>query len=274
MSPLWRDQIRVALCPDQVVMVRLQRGWRPKVVAKYVAECTSADGRDSAQALASLAAGFKGVEWQKADATVVLSNHFVRYLVLPWGHEQASEEENLALVRHNFAEVYGDAADWEFRWSEQGAVACVASAVERQLVEGLREVFKGSTVRLRSVQPYLMSAFNGCRGGMKGDAQWFLLGEPGRICLARFQQGQWRDIRNLRIGDALDQELSLLVDRELLRAPLQERPEEILLHFPEQPGFAISANGVRSVRPIKLGGLTGFSPDDDRRYGMAMTGML
>ncbi len=53
-------------------------------------------------------------------ATVILSNHFLRYTLVPWRDELSDAEEELAFARHCFARVYGKAAEqWELRLSQE-----------------------------------------------------------------------------------------------------------------------------------------------------------
>ena len=43
----------------------------------------------------------------KTVATVILSNHFMRYTLVPWRDELSDAEEELAYARHCFTKVYG-----------------------------------------------------------------------------------------------------------------------------------------------------------------------
>ena len=55
----------------------------------------------------------------RVDVTVVLSNHFVRYAVLPAQDGAATPEEELALARFQFAKIHGERAKgWEVRVCE------------------------------------------------------------------------------------------------------------------------------------------------------------
>ncbi len=270
MSLSWRDRVRVVLRPDRVILVRLARGMRPRVSAKEILACT-ADGWQPA--LAALAGALKGAHWRRADATVILSNHFVRYLLVPWSDQLVTDEERAAWVRHTFAEVHGaDAAQWEFRWSEEGpGHPQVASAVEQALLAGIREVFKGSTLRLCSLQPYAMSAFNHWRRAMHGQERFFLLAEPGRLCLASLGHDQWRSFRSWRLGEAWQDELPCFLERELLLGEAGEARPQVFLHLPEAPGFSLPA-GAWSAHSLKLAPLPGFSPVGDAAYAMALCG--
>jgi hypothetical protein len=52
----------------------------------------------------------KGVTWPRARVTVVLSNHFVRYALVPWSAALATPAEEQAYLRHHFAKIPGAAS--------------------------------------------------------------------------------------------------------------------------------------------------------------------
>ena len=67
---------------------------------------------------------------RRADVSVTLSNHFVRYVVLPWS-DVVSDEDWQALAQHQFHIVYGDAAvEWvttvAWQGPDQPVLACAA----------------------------------------------------------------------------------------------------------------------------------------------------
>lgn len=220
MSPLWRDQIRVVLCPQQVTLMRLARGWTPRVAGMSTVTCDTAKPGEAPwrSALAALESALPEFGKRRADAVVVLSNHFVRYALVMHNRQISSADEEQALVRHSFARIYGDTADrWALRLSDAGGDEGlrVASAVDQELQEALRALFQTSKLTLCSIQPFFMAAFNQWCHQFKGSA-WFALVEPGRLCLARFQNNQWHSIRTVAIGDDWFRDLTLQLERERL----------------------------------------------------------
>lgn len=270
MLPLWRDHLHIALCPDRLVLLRIQRGLRPHLGAKRVMSCDGEQGWECA--LAALAAETAKPEWQNADVTVVLSNHFVRYQRVPWSDQLSSDEERAALVRHCYSEIYGSAAaGWELRWSEEPPGApWLASAVEASLLERLREILTHAGLRLHSVQPYLMAAFNRWRKEFKGAQQWFVLGEPGWLCVAQIEGGTWRSIRSHRIEGAWQDAAPLILEREMLLAD-DALPQEILLQAPE--GLGNIGGVARQIRQLQPGPLPGLAAADEKHYAMVLGGV-
>ena len=156
----------------------------------------------------------------RADVTVVLSNHFVRYAVLPDRGGAASADEELALARFHLAKIHGDRAKvWEVRVSD--GLAC---AIDAALLEALKACFKAAgKARLVSVQPYLMAAYNRARNRIPREGAWLVLAESGRTCLARLAARGWAWVHNSRETDA-----EALLERERNRASGEPLPSTVL----------------------------------------------
>lgn len=183
--------------------------------------CDPAYGREPWQgALAAL----RALQWKaRCKATVVLSNQFVRYAVVPWSEALANAAEEEAYVRHSFSRVHGERArSWALRWTAEGDPR-LASAIDAELLEELKGSFpKGGKAKLASVQPYLMAAANRWRRSVPKTGAWLVLAERERACVALAVGGRWRSVQN-----AKDSWLSLL-ERERHRVE-GEVPSLVLL---------------------------------------------
>lgn len=191
MSPLWRDELRVGLCPDRLVVARRRHR---EIVP------TAGDPLAALKAIAGTAA-----------LTVVLSSHFVRYAVLPPSDALKSDQDWLAYAHHSFASTYGnESARWQIRLCATGPrQARIACAVDGELLEGL-----GEMPQLKSIQPYLMLAFNARRRALAAASAWVVLHERGRLTVALINDGIWQTIRVRRIGDDWQESLADVLDRE------------------------------------------------------------
>jgi hypothetical protein len=109
----------------------------------------------------------------------------------------------------------------ELRLSPQGAgLPQLACALDKRLLAALRGVFDGNGVALKSIQPRLMAAYNNSRLTLSKQSAWFVLYEPGCLCLALLQHGSWASVRTMRVGSDWRNALALLIDREAyLAAP-------------------------------------------------------
>ena len=145
----------------------------------------------------------KGVAWPRSRVTVVLSNHFVRYALVPWSDAIASPAEEQAYLRHHFAKIHGERAKgWQLRAGEapKGAPR-LASAVDSALVDAIRASFpKGGKAKLVSVQPALMYVFNRARDAVPRTGAWLVVAEAERACVALHAAGAFRAVQNGR-GD-------------------------------------------------------------------------
>ena len=209
MSLLWRDRVLIGLEPRAVHAVRLKTH-----------EKRSASGAWP-DALKEVLAG-----WTRAEATVVASNRLVRYVVVPRTAGVSGEAEETALARHHFTRVYGERArDWDVRYSRESGLA---SAIDAELVEGLRKALK-----LRSLQPYLMAAFNRLRSKVPAAGAWIVLPEAEATCVALYAKGAWAGVSVSRSAgeDA--------IARERLRMGGAEAPTTVLTP-PAHDGYAMA----------------------------------
>jgi hypothetical protein len=234
-----RDRILIAFAPDSLSLVRLQGVFRPRVSEKRTLACDPALGpepwRGAVAALSQLAEGIRDAN---AIVTVVLSNHFARYAMIPWSAGLSNAEEETAFVRYCFAKVHGERSkDWDLRLSRAPTgSARIASAVDSALVQAIRASFPaGAKARLASVQPYLMSAFNRWRALVKGARAWFLLIEPQRACLAHLENGRWTTVRNTRGSFDDPPRWAELLERERHLVGGSGTPDSVYVHA--HPGW-------------------------------------
>ncbi len=250
MSLLSRNELRVTLCPDGVALQRAElrltpRGYMGQAQAREVVECETDAGTGApwSAALRTLEEALPRFAAAGMRAHVVLSNHFVQYMLVPW-MDNLSDAEELVFARHCFSEVYGAAADgWSVRASlgRRGAPT-LASAVPTKLLEELRGAFEGAGVRVRSIQPHLMAACNSCQGGLEGRSAWIALLERNSLCLAMLHQGQLTWVRQLRIGDDWHAELPAILEREAYLADPADT-DEVLLWAPHLDGAQVPPMG-------------------------------
>lgn len=264
---LWLSrQLRVVLCPEQVTLAPVRRSLALRGMRRTLEEpqVVPVEGAPAAQpwraALLALesalpAAAAKG----RTTATVVLSNHFLRYAMVPWQAGLSDAQEDLSYARHCFAKVYGKAAlQWEVRLSHQAAGRPrLASGVDAELLEGLRSVVAGAGIALRSIQPHLMTAFNDARRLLRSRSAWLALVEPGHLCLALLHDGHWSSVRSMRVDSTWRRELPRILEREAFLVDDAAVPHDVYvgqleageLVLPEADGWQFQA-----LAPVPGGG--------------------
>lgn len=203
MSLLWSDQIRIGLSPRRVELARISRGFRTRTVAgESVRDCQPQAGQEAwAAALDTLDVLLAELPPGRAQVSVVLSNHFVRYVVLPWEPELGKAAEIAIAAVQRFTHMFGEVARaWDVRYAQgeygQPGIAC---AIDAELLTNLDERINRGSLRLVSVQPLLMNAFNALRDELDPGGALAVV-EPGRVCLGVFRDGQWQSVVSRRSG--------------------------------------------------------------------------
>jgi hypothetical protein len=210
--------------------------------------------------------------WQDADARVVISNHFVRYALVPWSDHLADEDENRAWVRHRFVELYGEPAGAaEYRWSEERAnTLYVATAIDSDLVSTIVATLGTTSLRLRSIQPYFMAAFNRLRRHIKNAPAWIVVPESGRVCVAAVAAARWQTITSTLIGPHWQSELRAVLERRLLLAA-EGSPAEVFAYGASAANMDSIVVGDIPVKIFEPRALPGYSPQTDPDYAMALS---
>jgi hypothetical protein len=273
-SLLSRDRLLISLEPTAVTWVRLHGMFKQRVVAKGSVDADPAYRHEPwAGAVAALHAAAPAWQLDRLAVTVVLSNHFVRYALLERPGRGVSPDEELALARFHFSRLHGErAAAWDVRVAptDRGS-AQVASAIDRTLLDAIAAAFPPERrPRLKSVQPYLMCAFNHWRTKLDEHGAWLVLVEPGRVCIAMLAGKAWGAVQNIKAGlDAPEHWLALL-DREKHRTPVQPVPTTVLARASVAGDAARGAVRDWHVIMLEAPQVIGVEPAERERYAMAL----
>ncbi len=262
MSPSWSESLRIGLCPDRLIVARYGRGLRPRLIEKAAVPFDTGTAEEPWRAaVTALQKSLEAHAPRAADATIVLSNHFVRYALLGANEHLSNREEWLEYACHQFEKTYGmRARDWDIQVAEAGAAhPRLASAIDKALMAAAAAAFGNGRVRLRSVQPYLMIAFNRALPSMAQASFWFVAQEPGRLLLGLIRDGLWRSVRARQTSAQWYEDLPRMVERE--GALLASEPcRDVLVSAVEHVELAAS-NGFKFTTPSSLSG-------DERAYAM------
>ena len=170
----------------------------------------------------------------RAELTVVISGHFSRYCLVPWSEQISSPAELLGFAQLCFEDLYGAPTQpWSLVLSaEPAGYDRIATALPQDLLERLRALVRARGLRLRSVQPYLMTAFNHFDKSFEAGDFLFVVAEPVRSVLLLAREGRWTSVRSVGSSDS-DAALTALIGREhQLQASSSERPLNVYLHAP------------------------------------------
>ncbi len=202
MSLLWpKKHLRIGLGPEQIM-----------AAGAKALDVPGGDGGWEAP-VALLPEFLKG---KSGEASVVLADHFTRYVLLPWNETLKTPEQWLALARHRFAGLHGArAADWEVKVSETApAGPRLACAVDKALIDALKKQFLSNQIQLASVQPFLVAAYNRIRRTVGNGSSWVVVEERGRLTLVLIHRGAWLAIRSRRCDERWRIVLPEILSRE------------------------------------------------------------
>jgi hypothetical protein len=138
---------------------------------------------------------------------VVVSDHFARYVLVPWSADLVADSERVAFARIAFGEVFGSAADtWNVTIDEQPAGApSFACAADRALTQSLQDLAKALRLRLASLVPALSDRINRHRRSLSARTFCVASTEPGRLTLAFRHERTWAGVRSRRVeGSPID----------------------------------------------------------------------
>lgn len=236
MLPLLTDRLQIVLVPERVTVVHQGARFKSGETTTKTSACAAvAQGESVWQpALRTLKQLLIEGHFGSANATVTLSNHFVRYQLINAQPDLASFDEEQAFVRFSFSEIYGaEANHWVLRWGNGIAIAPqVASAIDQSLLDQLESVLTDAGIKLRSVQPYLMAAFNYVRDSIDAKPRWFVLVEPGSACVSFMRNGDWQLLRSARLGTDWAADLPRVLGREFQQVGLIGERSQMIVCLP------------------------------------------
>ena len=212
MSPLWRDEVAIHLAPRKVSLMRLRRGLRPVVSASTEVPVPDGHSGDVRPALARLTELLVEPTWQDANVRVVVADLWARYGIVPWPDVKLDSEGRLAHARYILADAFGDAlSDWSVALTDSPpGRAYVACAMPAQFKTELADVLSVGKLRLVSLQPQLVVAFNAWRQRMPADDAWFVSLDEGSLAAVHITRGVWDRVHMARLSAQWTLELERL----------------------------------------------------------------
>ena len=254
MSLSWRDRTSVFLGPDAVQVARYGAGLRsaPSETQRVAFESAGERWHNILEALRSALAQLKR---RRGEASVVISNHYVRFALVPDAGKLRNQNERLVAARHTLQNVYGDAAaHWRVALDSAGGKgAAIAAGIDASLVDGIVATLTAANLRAQSVRPLFATAANAARRTLGSGPAWFGVAEPGRLALAYVERGAWQSLRSHRLRNALNDELPILLEQNRLTGHLNGNGAggRVILATSEATGVDRS-NGPWSIEAVAL----------------------
>lgn len=192
MSPLWRDEIAIYLAPRKLALARRLRGIKPRLGA--CTELTLPEGGNGfGPALARLAEVLRESIWQNADARIIVADAWARFGIVPAQTANLVADARAAHARYVLTDAFGAViSDWhmaiEDAFPGRTSVTCAMPAA---LKSDLEMTLDSARLRLVSLQPQLVVAFNAWRSRLPPDNCWFVVLEEGWLSAVHLAQGAW-----------------------------------------------------------------------------------
>lgn len=266
MSLLSRERFVSVLAPRRATLLRAEG----RTLVPLGAALCDAGWNAAADALQGLVAQ---AAVRRGELVVVLSSHFAHLRLVPWNDSIGSREELESYARIGFEEVYGPVvAGWALRISPDAAGrARVAVAVEQALLDRLAGLAHEAGLRLASVQPHLMAAYNRLLPRLKGEDFLFAIAEPGRCSVLLARGGQWASVRSSAAGDS-EAAIAALLERECelngVGDPQAGPLPAVYLHAPGRGATAWPT--VQGVAPEPLALAAGTDPGPWQEMALAV----
>ncbi|HZR02228.1 MAG TPA: hypothetical protein VFA81_03535 [Burkholderiales bacterium] len=259
----WFTKIEVEVTPAELRIVTrsvLGRGRKfQRVPVRNTDERAISDkGEAWVPCVQALARVLSEMHMRNATLRLIVSDHFVRYGLLPWSENVVRDPERAALARFTFKQLFGNLSDdWEIALDEQSASqSSYAVAMDRPLLEALRELCKVHKLRLSSIVPVFVARYNEYRRRLRGRTYCVASVERGRLTLAFRGERGWFGVRSRRLHGSLPAELAdgLRQETATLGVPNAGAlfligPEELIRRAAAIPGWSVTRLGDDSLAP-------------------------
>jgi hypothetical protein len=201
-SPLWRDEIAIYLAPRKIALARRERGLRPRVTAATDIAVPGGHFGDMRPAFSRLADVLQESTWQGATARVVVGDPWVRYGIVPWPSARLDDAGRLTHARFVLADTFGEGlSDWNLTLADTPpGHAYVACAMPGALRATLEDVLAAAELKLVSLQPQLIVAFNAWRHRLPADDAWFVSLDDGSLSAVHLARGAWDRVHMARLS--------------------------------------------------------------------------
>lgn len=252
LSRLVATRLTIALGSDGIALVQHARFKKTLVQQKFIANTQGADWQSLVQQLDAALSQLKLAS--NAVCSIVLSSDFVRYLMLPAQQFAMNNAEKTAYIQAAYRDIYGAAADgWLIKCDDVAPQDnMLAVAVDEQLMIALSQLAAQHKLKIRSVQPYLMAAFNGLTPQISRKNGYLALLEQSKLLLIRLNNGQCQHLRTFSFSHDWQLDLQQAIQREsALNEDINATDKQVFVYAPAQKNTLI--NDIKGWNVKKIG---------------------
>lgn len=186
------------------------------------------------------------------NISLTLASDLVRMIVLP-GHEIAiSNHEKQGYAEAAYREIYGAAVDsWKICVDDTPpAQPTIACAIDQSLIDALENLAHQYQLSIRSLQPYVMTAFNRLYSSLKNASASFVIIEPTRIDTLLLQDGVCQQIQIDKFSHDWQSKLEQALTRNQLVSDYQSK--EIMIYAPSLSTTKMEFSNQFSAKRLSL----------------------
>jgi len=237
------NQLLAVLGTDSVAVVSRLRGLRNRLIdQQHVTFIQESEDIAWNRAVIQLDGMLATMQVKpKTNLHITLASDFVRYLSLPPQQVSMNKAEKIAYATASYREIYGAVVDeWEIKLHDTpNHIGMIAVAIDKKLLNALKQVAQKYHTKLVSIQPYLMTVFNRLSSQIAKTNGYLVIVEFKRLLLINLLQGDCQNVRTYPLANGWQIEFKNMMMRELLLADTHHR--EILVYAPTQKNIAIHA---------------------------------
>jgi len=215
-SPLWSERLQVGVWPHGITI--RDAGAAPADAASqaYWQNPTDQEEGSWRTSIATLQHWVSNSAPQRGRLDIVVSDYFVRPVVLAWSPDLTKDEEWLALARARIDVTWGSTEPWEVRIDRLSFKSnCLACGIPQELWTKLLELQRPG-LKVNSIQPNFTSAFNSLASAIGRGAALIVVSERNSATIGAVEGGSWRHVRTLPAAGDASEEIERLVERERL----------------------------------------------------------
>lgn len=195
MLPRFRNETTsIAICHDQIGGIRRKNNTvEGLTIMQYE---PSAGGPHSMKTLEALNHWLERHDLKGKHASVVLSNSFVRYALVPWSGISLSTQEEDILLRTKFEESYGDMEGWRILANEvEYGKHRIACAMHNELAENISYIWKKRGIYGGAIVPYFVACWNRWHRNFQKQNGMIAIAEIQNVVIGCFGKNGWSSIR-------------------------------------------------------------------------------
>jgi hypothetical protein len=169
---------------------------------------------------------------QNTALTIILGSDLLRFLMLPSQQIMMNRQEKAAYAAAAFQEIYGvNATDWLLKHHDNAPnKPSIVAAIDKNLFSTISQIAAKHQLKLTSIQPYVMAAFNASAKRLHRANSYLAVVEVNRLTLMLIESGQYQQLRTHVIGDDWQADFKKTLLRENAISTTNYR--EVLMYAP------------------------------------------